>query len=314
MVDNNHTDFSNWEQVKVVQADYESPVTEYSQRGMYTALVKGMKADTIYSFRVTEPNWENSKAQIYTYHTFNPKDVTILNGGDVGNSVLAHEMIENSLKDARGDLVMIGGDIAYDQNDPKCFRAWDYLLRSLPISVEDPETSTIRIVPVSFSTGNHDLGATSYSDVELRENTHEPVFKHFFPQNSADGEVPMLKDKKVFFSQAIGDDILILNLDAAYAVDMKGEQTEWLEKVLSESKAKVKLAQYHGPLYSACRQDKWNDHQVESDGQENWVPLFDRYNMTIAFENHSHAFKRSKRLRAGQVDPTGTLYLGNFEG
>jgi len=307
---NDHEDFSNWEDVRVVQADYRSPVTEFSQRGMFTALVKGMKADTTYSFRITEPNWNNENAQIYTYKTFNTKDMTIINGGDVGNSVLAHEVIENSLREANADLVMIGGDIAYDQNDPKCFRAWDYLLRSLPISVLDNSTNTIRVVPVLFSTGNHDLGATSYSPVVLRENEHEPVFKHFFPQNTANGEVPMLKDKKVYFSQSFGDDLLIVNLDAAYALDMKGEQTQWLEKVLSESNAKVKLAQYHGPLYSACRQDKWNDHQVENDGKRHWAPLFDKYNMTISFENHSHAFKRSKRIKGEKANPDGTLYLG----
>ena len=293
-----------------MQTDYKTPVTEYSQRGVFTVLLKGLEANTTYSFRITAPDWNNYDAQIYTYRTFDTSNLTIVAGGDVGNSVLSHQMINNTINKMEPDLIMVGGDIAYDQNSPSCFRAWDYLLRSFPISRKIIETGTIRIVPVLFSTGNHDIGATSFSPVVLRENEHEPVFKHFFPQNTIEGEIPMLKDRRVYFSQSIGDDLLIVNLDAGYAVPMKGAQTEWLEKVLSNSKAKIKFAQYHGPIYSACKQDKENDHQVERDGKYYWVPLFDMYNMTLAFENHSHAFKKSKKLKNGLEDSTGTLYLG----
>lgn len=32
--------------------------------------------------------------------------------------------------------------------------------------------------------------------------------------------------------------------------------------------------------------------------------------MTIVFENHTHAFKRSKRIKDGQPHENGTYYLG----
>ena len=45
-------------------------------------------------------------------------------------------------------------------------------------------------------------------------------------------------------------------------------------------------------------------------GKKEWVPLFDKYNVTIVSENHTHAFKRSKKLRGGKEDPNGTIYIG----
>ncbi len=45
-----------------------------------------------------------------------------------------------------------------------------------------------------------------------------------------------------------------------------------------------------------------------------WLSLFDKFNMTVAFENHDHAYKRSKILRNSLVVPTGspgTLYVGD---
>lgn len=31
----------------------------------------------------------------------------------------------------------------------------------------------------------------------------------------------------------------------------------------------------------------------------------------MGFENHSHSYKRTKLLRDGKEDPTGTLYIGD---
>jgi hypothetical protein len=39
--------------------------------------------------------------------------------------------------------------------------------------------------------------------------------------------------------------------------------------------------------------------------------LFDRYGVQLAFENHDHTFKRTYPLRAGKLDPRGTVYLGD---
>ena len=44
-----------------------------------------------------------------------------------------------------------------------------------------------------------------------------------------------------------------------------------------------------------------------------WLPLFDRYNVVGAFENHVHQFKRTYPLKNGEVvnDTEGTIYFGD---
>jgi hypothetical protein len=42
-----------------------------------------------------------------------------------------------------------------------------------------------------------------------------------------------------------------------------------------------------------------------------WVPLFDKYGLTAAFENHDHAYKRTFPLRSGKIDPQGVLFFGD---
>jgi len=44
--------------------------------------------------------------------------------------------------------------------------------------------------------------------------------------------------------------------------------------------------------------------------REHIVPIFDKYNVTIAFENHNHNLKRTHPLRNGEISETGTIYLG----
>ena len=69
-----------------------------------------------------------------------------------------------------------------------------------------------------------------------------------------------------------------------------------------------RFAAYHVPLYPGYRSPKG---KYSEQGRRHWLPLFDRYHLTTAFEHHDHVLKRSKMLRHNQVDREGTLYLGD---
>lgn len=45
--------------------------------------------------------------------------------------------------------------------------------------------------------------------------------------------------------------------------------------------------------------------------REHFVPLFERYGVKLAFENHDHTFKRTKKIRNGRVHPDGIVYIGD---
>jgi hypothetical protein len=69
-----------------------------------------------------------------------------------------------------------------------------------------------------------------------------------------------------------------------------------------------KFVIYHVAAFPSVR--KW-DGSTAKDIRKHWVPLFEEYGVSAVFENHDHAYKRSKLLKRGVVDPTGVLYFGD---
>jgi hypothetical protein len=261
-------------------------------------------------FRITEPSWIIDLPKIYSYKTFDVDHIKILSGGDVGNDKIARQMNKNTVSKLDPDVILIGGDIAYDNNIPVCYRAWDYIILRMPYQKYEPVTDSIRIIPFIFAAGNHDLGVNSYSGAKITHNTHEPVFKHYFPQNTENGNVPKLSARRTFFSHKIGEKLLIMTLDVGYESAMESAQKDWIENTFKRSPTTLKVLQYHGPILSACQQDAYFDNLVIDKGKDHWLPLFDKYNVTVVFENHTHSFKRTKRIKHGKEHQNGTYYLG----
>ena len=205
---------------------------------------------------------------------------------------------------------MVGGDLSYDNGVPTCYRALDYFLHRLPYDRFDEDTNTTRVVPLLFALGNHDGGVNSYVGAEIPHTASEPAFKHYFPQHTANGSIPTVTERKSYFAHKFGTKLHLLFLDAGYFSPMEGEQTDWLKEQLENSESDIKIAQYHGPIITAVRHTSDPDYKVIKHGKEEWIPLFDKYNMTIVSENHSHVFKRSKQLYNFEESEEGTVYLG----
>ena len=73
---------------------------------------------------------------------------------------------------------------------------------------------------------------------------------------------------------------------------------QWLENTFEIHKDRIfKFASYHVPLYPSTPytpQKEWeNEDPLKENkyGRSIWQPLFDKYNLTAAFENHVHAMK-----------------------
>lgn len=180
----------------------------------------------------------------------------------------------------------------------------------LPYLKEDSETGVTRIVPVMFSTGNHDFGVNAYSGHNIEHDNTQPVFKHFFPQNTNQNlDVPSVKDRRSYFAHKIGSRVLFLSLDTGYEAEIAGDQTTWLEEQLQSDTYDFIFAQYHNPIYSAC--SKGDKYEPAAEAKKHWIPLFDQYNVTMGFENHVHGFKRTNVIRNGKVNETGTVFIGD---
>lgn len=302
---------SEWKDWKIhipIKGEYKVPEHEYSQRNVYSVLVQNLEEKATYAIKIVHERWDNSKAQVYYYRNFNTQKITIVNGGDIGNVQPASNIHKNVVSQVDADLIFVGGDIAYDNGIPEWYRWYDHILKRLPHQRTDPNTGFIRLIPLIFSTGNHDVGVNSYSGHTIEHNENSPVFKHFFPQNTFNENVPKLSERKTYFTHRIGTRLLLLSLDTGYELPI-ANQTTWIESQLSERSYQFIFSQYHHPLYAAC--SKGNRGVTSGEGRKHWVPLFDKYNVTMSFENHVHSFKRTKPLRGGVPSPNGTVYLGD---
>lgn len=84
-------------------------------------------------------------------------------GGDVGLDQLA-KTLTGYLPSFDPHVVILGGDIAYDDGMKTCFYSWDNFYQ---IFEEELNNKLGRLVPIVMSVGNHDVGFDSLADVEL---------------------------------------------------------------------------------------------------------------------------------------------------
>ena len=53
------------------------------------------------------------------------------------------------------------------------------------------------------------------------------------------------------------------------------------------------------------------DGQPTVQVRENWVPLFEKHGIEVAFEHHDHTYKRTHPIRGGTVSADGIVYIGD---
>lgn len=191
------------------------------------------------------------------------------------------------------DFVLIGGDIAYDDGKLSNLGMWDSLLSYWADEMITPDGYAI---PFVAAIGNHEVRGGYAGSIE-----DAPFYFSFLGQHP---------ESRSYFAHRFGANLAVITLDTGHVAAHDGPQTQWLEETLERFKdVPFRAAQYHVPLYPSTRSfdDRW-----ATLGRKHWLPLFDRYGLTVAFENHEHTFKRSHLLRNNEVvTEGGTLYLGD---
>jgi Predicted phosphohydrolases len=213
-------------------------------------------------------------------------------GGDLDAKHETREMLRLAATFSP-DFALIGGDIAYDDGRLSNLGMWDSLLSYWADEMITPDGFSI---PLVAAIGNHEVRG-GYG------GSGEDVPFYF----SMLGQQP---EARSYFAHQFGANLVVLSLDTGHVAAHEGAQTQWLEETLERFKdVPFRAAQYHVPLYPSTRSfdDRW-----ATLGRKHWLPLFDRYELTVAFENHEHTFKRSHLLRNNEVvTEGGTLYLGD---
>lgn len=155
---------------------------------------------------------------------------------------------------------------------------WDrYFYRSGTLFANKP------LMPVP---GNHDrqdgLGAKLYTDLFA------------LPLNNPEGV-----DQELSYYFEYGNALFIM-IDATSDVE---DHTPWIDRILSNTKAKWKFVMFHFPPY--------NFEEPYFDIQQEWVPLFDKYHVDMVMGGHIHYYMRSKPMNGGKVVndySKGTVY------
>lgn len=274
----------------------------FSDRHIHRVELTGLEPYTDYEFRFA------TNGPVYRFRTL-PSDVVrtpvrLAMGGDVRTSRERMERTGRVAMEYEPHAIVFGGDLAYADGDPRKVENW---YEWFEVTRDVFRTADGRIVPVVVAIGNHEIWQSRrLEEDELHleaewgiEGGQSPFYMTLFPQPS--GTSYRVLDA--------GDYLSLLLLDTDHLEMIAGEQTAWLEETLA---ARVDVPHvfpvYHQPAYPSVRSFGGSGSQRI---REFWSPLFERYGVQVAFENHDHAYKRTVPIRAGAEHPRGVVYIGD---
>lgn len=254
-----------------------------------------LKPNALYEFRIGQ------NGKIFKFHTLPShlnQSIRFVVGGDMyhGLKFLSHmEKICQESASYDPFFALVGGDIAYsassNKNKEEDFQRWLDWVKAWNKCMVRNDGALIPVVP---AIGNHETNGRFEQSPEQAK-----FFYAFFP-------MPGPKGYNVL---DFGDYMSLFILDSSHTHPVAGDQTNWLYSVLEKRRdCPRKFALYHVPAWPSV--DTKTDH-VSKAIRDNWVPCFEKFNLTTAFENHCHTYKRSHPILGNAIDETGVLYIGD---
>ena len=128
-----------------------------------------------------------------------------------------------------------------------------------------------------------------------------------------------MDDKLYYTFKASRQSVRFFALESTY---MEPKQLAWIESELKGSTDEWKIAYFHHPLYSSARA-----HGSTRALRDDLAPLFIRYNVSVVFSGHDHAYERIKpqdgvvyfvvgsagKLRPGDLNRASPLTAKGFD-
>jgi 3',5'-cyclic AMP phosphodiesterase CpdA len=177
--------------------------------------------------------------------------------GDADQAATVDEMLDQAEREPPYDALVLLGDLVYDDGDADEVDT-AVIEPFAPLTAQGTE-----LVPVL---GNHDHMSGEQAEI-----------------------LAALGRDRARYVERVGP-VRIVALDSEHADDP--EQRSWLEQVLAEPQppGTWTIVAMHHPAYSA------GHHGSTPDVQENWVPLFERYDVPLVLAGHDHDYQRSLPL------------------
>lgn len=259
-------------------------------RQIHHLTLRDLKPSTVYRFRAGDDRFGLSPWRTFRTLPEDGRPITVVNGGDMYRDRETVQLLQ-AARALSPDVALVGGDLAYANGELKNIDRWDDWFDNWERHLNPKDGPMVGMI---CAIGNHEVQG-HYG----KTHAEAPMFFAFLPQGG-----------QPFFTRHLGRDMEVIALDSGH-VTSHGSQVPFLDKALQAAKARGvrhTIALYHVPLYPTHRDPASAQHAV---GRHFWVPVFDRHRLTVALEHHEHVFKRSHPLRNNQVDPNGTVYLGD---
>jgi hypothetical protein len=292
----------NWSQM----TGFHSALPANAPYLLHRVELTDLQPKTIYQFRFGKEN------VVYKFQTMPDSlehAIRFVAGGDMYHDSLETLRITNQVAAKTDPLfVLVGGDIAYASSKFMDFlprwihpyfeklmgQKFDRWLEWLIAWKEDMVTSEGCLIPMLPAIGNHDT-------VGRFDQTPEqaPFFYSLFPMPGKPG----------YNVVDFADYMSIFLLDSGHTNPVGGRQAQWLATAMQQRQnISHKFALYHVPAYPSVHRET---KEIGAQIRKYWIPSFDAYHLTAAFENHEHAYKRTHPLLGGAVAVDGVIYMGD---
>lgn len=282
------------EDVWQMSSGKHSPLPEgHDEFLIHTVELTDLTPNTAYNFRLST---EKDIHKFRTIESTLAADIRFIAGGDIYHDDISdidimnrHAVIYNP------HFALLGGDLAYATDKhglfPEKIEKWLDFLNNWQETMVTKEGFFVPILPV-----------ISNEDTKKRYGQTPEQAPFFYALFAMPGE-------KGYNVLDFGNYMSIWLLDSGHTHFISGKQQMWLGTTLKERKMiPIKFALYHVPAYPSVREYEKTTSVLL---RKYWVPHFEKYGLTAAFEHHDHAYKRSALIKNNRVDPTGVLYMGD---
>ncbi len=214
--------------------------------------------DALITNRIAEPSEaETTEAQLVDVDE--PPLVRLAVVGDTGTggpeAYKTAESIDAADEQYPFDALLLLGDVVYPEGDPERI---DEKLYTPFKSVLDNDAELLAVL------GNHDVAG-----------------------GTGDGMRDALGMPENWYAKEF-EQLLVVGLDSNQPANQT--QLDWLDKTLSQSRAKWTIAIFHHPPYSGG----W--HGGNNSVKDHFVPLFQKYDVELALSGHEHDYQRTEAI------------------
>lgn len=288
-----------WQAVQAERIAFPS-----AERTIHRASLENLRPGTTYEFRM---DGERPTYRFRTMPADSTEPITVAIGGDTRHRKEWMDAMNRRVMDYDLDLIIWGGDLAYADGKPENVGHWFEWFDSIK---ETLITRDRRVIPIIVGIGNHEVqggfihgGGRRPGDYEQTDAFRASIAPYFYKLFAFPGQPG-------YAALDFGNYLSLIILDSEHSNPIEGTQTEWLNETLAHRARQFRhiIPIYHMPAYPSHRAFDARPNRLV---REHWVPLFEQYGVRFAFENHDHAYKRTRPLRNNTASDDGIIYFGD---